>query len=138
MRWQRALSENALRLVGAENPPGTADSKPGAHGNTGEAVAEGVMNALMRSHVRIEIEGSRAAAGPHMIDPGGGKCRENAGEPLVKLPGHEAKIGHAGARQPAEIDAGQIIRRSANEIDIEVPVDIGAIGGQELRDQRGV
>ena len=86
----------------------------------------------MAADVRIEIEGSAALAGPHMIEAEIGKFRKDSNKPNVKPLGHDAKILVAPAGEAAENDARGITRHTPHPIDIEIPINERAVARQQL------
>ncbi len=51
---------------------------------------------------------------------------------------HGAQVGDGTAGEATENDAGEIIRRTPDIVHVEIPIDIGAIGGKQFGDQRQI
>src|SRR5439155_4885862 len=73
-----------------------------------------------------------------MLGPRVREIRKDAGEPSMKTARHRSEIIDACAGQSTKEDAGGIIRCSADEVDVEVPVDVGAVAWQQACHKAGI
>ena len=103
-----------------------------AHRHAGKAITSGIVNAILGSDARVHVEHAAAFSRPHMVELQFTKIGEHPQQTLPQAFRHDAQIGVAFARQPAEDEAAGIIGGPPHPVDIEIPVDAGAVAGQQL------
>jgi hypothetical protein len=138
VRGQRPFGENTRRNAGTQDAFRRFDAKPGAHGDPCKTIAQRIVDAVMGSQMRVKIERAGAATRPHIVNSGTGKLRKDTKQPGVQKLCHGTKVADALSSEAAENDARRIVWSAANVVDVEIPVDVGAIGRERFRHEQWV